>query len=319
MGGIACTYSRPPAEERLKDPDLGRPAIQAAEALSEAMDKARGVFQGALTHGDPDANRMPLLEHLRELRYRVLVSAGALLVGVFVGIFFEKPVEHFVTAPIRVLLVPKADWNPWDAWYARLTSPLAAWSTGTIDGHLSITGATEGMYVWMNMGLIAGVMLAAPIIAWQGWQFVAPGLYGTERRVVIPLTFASTLLFLVGATFCYLVIFPVSFPFFLQAVDATPNISIDNYLETFMWMMASFGLCFQLPIGVFFLARIGLIDHRDMIHFFRYSVVIIFIVAAVLTPQPDVLSQSLLAVPLLALYVVGILVARIFSTKVRTE
>lgn len=302
----------------MKDPDLGKPAIQAAEAISEAMDKARGVVRGALRSDNPEDHRMPILEHLRELRYRVLVSAGALVVGLILGITVEKRIEHFVTAPIRVLLVPKAEWNEMDAWYAHATEALAALSPGKVDGHLAITGATEGMYVWMNMGLIGGALLASPILAWQVWQFVAPGLYGTERRVVVPLTAASTALFLLGTSFCYLVIFPLSFPFFLQAVDATPTISIDNYLETFIWMMGSFGLCFQLPIGVFFLARLGLIDHRDMYWFFRYAVVVIFVLAAVLTPQPDVLSQCLLAIPLILLYILGMGVAFVFTTKVRS-
>jgi sec-independent protein translocase protein TatC len=301
----------------VSNPDLGKSSVRAAEALSDAVDKARGVVRGALTAPSPETHQMPILEHLRELRYRVLASGAAILVGLVLGLAMQKEIEHFVTAPIRVLLLPKAEWNAWDTWYAQLTAPLAAWSSGQVAGHLSITGAAEGMYVWMNMGLIGGVLFASPVVAWQVWQFVAPGLYGTERRVVVPLAAASTTLFLAGAAFCYTVIFPFCFPFFLQAVDATPNISIDNYLETFMWMMASFGLCFQLPIGVFFLARLGLIDHRDMIGFFRYSVVVIFVVSAVLTP-PDVLSQTLLALPLIGLYIMGIGVAWAFTTKTRS-
>lgn len=281
------------------------------------LDKLRAwVLEGGV-HGDPDAHAMPLMEHLRELRTRVFVSLGGVAVGMMFGLFFVKEVERLVTAPIRVFLVPTAEWTAWDQWYARVAGPiLALVSNGPIKGTLSVATPTEGMYVWMYFGAIGGAVIAVPVILWQMWLFVAPGLYGTERRTVIPLVGASSALFACGAAFCYFVIFPMSFPFFLTAVDAEPVVSIYAWLETFIQMMGGFGLSFQLPIGVFFLARVGLIDHIDMIRFFRYSSVAIIVIAAVLTP-PDVLSQVLLSVPLFLLYGLGIGVAWMFSTKKR--
>lgn len=281
------------------------------------LDKIRAwVLEGGV-HGDPDAHAMPLMEHLRELRNRVFVVLGGVLVGFCVGMYMVKSVERFVTAPIRVFLVPKAEWTDWDVWYASVSAPiLDLVSSGPIKGTLSVATPTEGMYVWMSFGLIGGAAISVPIAVWQLWLFVAPGLYGTERRAVLPLVVASTFLFGLGSAFCYFVIFPMSFPFFLTAVDAEPVVSIYSWLETFMQMMAGFGVAFQLPIGVYFLARLGLIDHLDMIRFFRYSAVAIVVIAAVLTP-PDVLSQVLLSLPLFLLYGVGIGVAWMFTTKKR--
>jgi sec-independent protein translocase protein TatC len=171
---------------------------------------------------------------------------------------------------------------------------------------------------YLKVAGLAGVALASPVLFHQTWLFVAPGLYHKERRVVLPLVLASTALFLGGVAFGYFVMFRYAFPFFLQITteDVTAVLSIGAYLDVATKLLFAFGLAFQLPVVVFALARMGLVDHRDMIHGFRYGVVGIFVVAAVLTP-PDVLSQVLMAVPLLVLYGVGVLVAWGFSTKKR--
>lgn len=281
------------------------------------IDQLRTWILNGGVSGDPDHHAMPLMEHLRELRNRIFIVVGGVLIGLCVGLYAVKGVERFVTAPIRVFIVPKAEWSDWDRTYAEISAPiLALVSAGPIKGTLSVATPTEGMYVWLYFGLIGGAVIAVPVAVWQTWLFVAPGLYGTERQAVLPLVAASTFLFGVGSAFCYFVIFPMSFPFFLTAVDAEPVVSIYAWLETFMQMMAGFGVSFQLPVGVYFLARLGLIDHLDMIRFFRYSAVAIVVIAAVLTP-PDVLSQIMLSLPLFVLYFIGIGVAWVFTTKKR--
>jgi len=163
------------------------------------------------------------------------------------------------------------------------------------------------------------VAAASPIISYQVWQFIAPGLYRTERRVVLPLSVSSFLLFAMGSAFCYYVIFPYAFPFFIGVIDDTAvQISVAGYLSAVLRMMVAFGACFQLPVGSWFLARMGLIDHKDMAGFFRYAVVIIFLLAAVITP-PDPLTQVLLAIPMVLLYAVGMFVAYLVSTKERDD
>lgn len=241
-----------------------------------------------------EASRMPLLEHLRELRRRLLISAAALGIGMVVSLAFVDPMYAWLTRPF-----------------------VQALADAGVQGGLSIVNSPfEGIYTWLLVAFGGAVVLSLPVVALQLWLFVAPGLYRTERRVVLPLAFASTALFLGGGLFAYYVIFPFAFPFFLGVVDAQANLSLQGYLSAVVRMMVAFGSCFQLPIVTVFAARLGLVDHRDMIWAFRYAVVAIFVVAAVITP-PDVLTQILLALPLVVLYVVSIGLARIFSTKVR--
>ncbi len=241
-----------------------------------------------------DAYRMPLLDHLRELRNRLMWSFGALAVGTGVSMAFVDEIIRFITAPV--------------------TDTLAAHG---IEGGLSIVNSPfEGMTVWLDAALIGGVTLASPVIAWNVWGFVAPGLYHTERRLVGPLALSSTALFLMGTSFAYYALFPIAFPFFFTVVPAEVSLSIEGYLNAVLKMLVAFGVSFQLPVAVFFLARLGLVDGRDLIAWTRYAIVAIFVVAAIITP-PDILSQVLLAIPLSGLYVISIGVAALFSTKVR--
>ncbi len=266
-----------------------------------------------------ERHRMPLIEHLKELRVRLLWSVAALVVGMGVGLAFATDVYDFLRAPIMAIFNDQPK-NDMDRLYLWLTGPLRGLLPDIhVDGSLNIGNSPlEGMYSWMQIGLISGAVLASPVIAYHVWQFVAPGLYATEKRWVFPLALSSSFLFISGAMFCYAVLFPVTFPFFLTTLDATAVISVQGYLEAVVQMMIGLGLCFQLPIVVWFFARIGLIDHRDLIKYFRYAVVVIVFVAAIVTPTPDILTQSLLSVPLIGLYVLSIAVAWLFTTKVRT-
>ena len=243
-----------------------------------------------------DLHRMPLLEHLKELRDRLMWSAGALVLGMMVSLAFVEEIYGWLTSPF-----------------------LEALQDAGVKGGLSLVHSPfESIYTWLAVAFFGGVVLALPIIAFQGWQFVAPGLYKTERRVVIPLAFASSVLFLAGALFAYYAIFPLAFPFFLTVLEVDVNLSISGYLKAIVKMMVAFGVCFQLPVVSFFLARMGLIDHVDMTKGFRYAVPIIFVCAALLTP-PDPITQTALGIPLVLLYGVGIIVAYFTSTKVRED
>lgn len=236
--------------------------------------------------------RMPILDHLRELRQRVIISVRTLLVTTLGGWLFADQVFAWLAKPMN------------DA--------LAATHAGT----LAVTQTTEAFMVQMKVAGLVGLFLASPILFWQVWRFVAPGLYDTEKKYVFPLVFSSTFLFLLGAAFAYFGVFTFGFPLFLEmnGENVTAVLSIDSYLSFATTLLVAFGASFQLPIVVFFLARVGVLNHVDMIRGFRYGVIVIAFIAAVLTP-PDVLSMSLMGVPLLALYGVGILVARVFSTK----
>lgn len=243
---------------------------------------------------NPDEYRMPLLEHLRELRERLIVCIYTLLLTVTASFFLANDIFSVLAAPMN------------DALHA----------TGR--GTMAVTQAMEGFVVQMKVAGLSALFLSSPVLFWQTWKFVGPGLYEQEKRVVLPLVAASTGLFVMGAVFCYLAVFRFGFPVFLEmngeGVQAV--LSIDSYLGMVTTLLVAFGVSFQLPIVVYFLARVGLIDHLDMIRGFRYSIVGIFVVAAILTP-PDVVSQTLMAAPLLVLYGIGIGVARLFSTKKR--
>lgn len=242
---------------------------------------------------DPvDSYRMPILEHLRELRQRVLVSLRTLLVTVIGSFFFANDLFQWLARPMN--------------------EALKATGAGT----LAVTQTTEAFMVQMKVAGLAGVFLASPVLFWQVWRFVAPGLYDTEKKYVLPLVVASTFLFVTGAGFAYFGVFTYGFPLFLEmnGENVTAVLSIDSYLSFAITLLVAFGASFQLPVVVFFLARVGVLNHVDMIRGFRYGVVLIAVVAAILTP-PDVVSMSMMGVPLLALYGLGILVARVFSTK----
>jgi sec-independent protein translocase protein TatC len=245
---------------------------------------------------DPvESYRMPLMEHLRELRTRLIRIGIFGLIGCLACFAFAHTI--------------------WDA----LVSPMNDALDKTGRGTMAITEPLEGFITYLKVAGLAGIGLASPAIFHQMWSFIAPGLYPKEKKTVMPLVVASTVLFLGGAAFGYFVIFNLAFPFFLEITeqldpDVEAILSISSYLSLATKLLLAFGLSFQLPVVCYFLARIGLVDHKDLIRGFRYAVVGMFVVSALITP-PDVLSQLLMAGPLILLYGVGTVLAYFFSTK----
>jgi sec-independent protein translocase protein TatC len=237
---------------------------------------------------------MPILEHLRELRSRLIVCVVTLLVAFAVTFAFANDIFAWLAAPMNAALK----------------------ETGR--GTLAVTVVMEGFLVQMRVAGYASLFIGSPVLFYQAWKFIAPGLYDAERRWVLPLVTVSTTLFVGGAAFAYFVVFKFGFPVFLEmnGENVQAVLSIDSYLGFAATILVAFGASFQLPIIVWFLSRLGLIDHIDMIRGFRYSIVAIVVVAGLLTP-PDVISQMLMAIPLVVLYGASILVARVVSTKKR--
>lgn len=239
---------------------------------------------------------MPLTAHLEELRARVIRSL------------------------LAVAAAFAATYGFADLLFAFLTRPLVALNDDTVQ--LIGTGVTEAFFTKLKVSLIAAVFLASPVIFHQAWKFVAPGLYESEKRYARPFVVFATFFFVLGAAFCYLVVFPVGYAFFVEqygAIGVAPNIRISEYLSFSARMLLAFGVTFELPVVTFFLARLGLVTHRTMIRFFRYAVLLIFVLAAVLTPGPDVASQLLMAGPLLVLYALSIGVAYFFAQERHQE
>jgi sec-independent protein translocase protein TatC len=238
--------------------------------------------------------RMPLTAHLEELRTRLIRALIAVGIGFALSYGFSEPLVAWLLEPLTAL------------------RPEEALVIGT--------GVTDAFFTKLKVSFIAGIFLASPAVFYQVWQFVAPGLYEREKRVALPFSFAASFFFVAGAAFCYYLVFPVAFRFFLDeftSVGIAAQIRVSEYLTFASRMLLAFGITFELPVATFFLARVGLVTHRTMIGWTRYAVVVIFVIAAILTPGPDIASQMLMATPLLVLYALSIGIAYLVARPKR--
>jgi len=235
--------------------------------------------------------KAPFTEHLEELRNRLIYCFIAVVVGFILTYAFKEQLFKVLIHPLVTVMAP--------------------------GDHLVFTGIPEAFFTYLKTALLAGLILAAPVILYQFWMFVAPGLYHRERRLLFPIVLISTLFFVGGALFGYFVVFPIGFKFFLGFSTDTlrPMLSMKEYLRFSSLFLLAFGVVFELPIVLTFLAQLGVVSVGFLKKNRKYAILLIFIVAAVLTPTPDVVSQSLMAFPLMILYEVGILGAKIFGKK----
>lgn len=179
------------------------------------------------------------------------------------------------------------------------------------------TGLPEAFFIHMKIAFFASLFLTAPYTLFEIWRFVSPGLYKNEKRLVFPFVFFSTLLFVSGVLFAYFIALPPAFRFFVSfSTDfLKPMISFREYLSLTLKFLLAFGLCFEMPVFIFFLAKFGIVNSKMLSKQRRYAILIIFIVAAILTPSPDAVSQILMAIPLMVLYEVSIFVAKFARRK----
>ena len=239
-------------------------------------------------HDTPDEEkRMPFLDHLEELRWRLIKSIAAVMVMAMVSYMFSEQILNFLTHP-----------------YAKFSRPLI------------FLAPTEGFMIRIKLALFGGLIFALPVIFYQFWKFVAPGLYPHEKKYVPTIIVISTFNFLVGAAFAYFVIVPFGLRFLIgfETPDLQASIRIKDYLSFITNLMLAFGVVFELPILAFFLTRIGIITPEFMKKYRRYAIVIVFVLAAILTP-PDVFSQIALAIPLVLLYEISIWVSKAAKRK----
>ena len=235
-----------------------------------------------------------LKPHIADLRKRLTISSITIVIMFFACFSFYEPILEWMMAPVKHAL-PVG------------TSMIAV-------------EIQETFFTAMKVAFFAGFIISLPVIFWQLWLFLAPGLYDHEKKLVVPFVFFATLMFLMGASFAYYIVVPIGFDFLIAFGSSVVSVlpSIGKYVGFFTKLMMGFGIAFELPVITFFLAKIGLVNDQMLKDFFRYAVVLIFIVAAILTP-PDVISQILMAAPLLILYGVSIYIAKVFNPAQKEE
>ncbi len=237
---------------------------------------------------------MGLLDHLEELRKRLLRSVIAVLVGFLASWYFAEPIFHFLAAPIYRFLPP-----------------------GT---KLAMLGVTDAFVIYMKIAALAGLFATFPYLLWQLWQFVSPGLYQREKRYAVPFILCGWTFFVGGGMFAYYVAFPFAVQFLLDVgKEFQPVITADRYLGFLLTVILGLGVMFELPILIVLLAAIGVVTPGFLLRNFRYAVVIIFFISAVLTPTPDIFNLCLFALPTIGLYLLGILGAWLVRRRPAAE
>jgi sec-independent protein translocase protein TatC len=242
---------------------------------------------------EPLDGRMTFLEHLDELRKRITHAVVALLVGFLAAFAFANRTQEFV--------------------YARLTADIPSHK-------LIYTEPGEGFFIYLKIAALSGLILASPYIMWQVWLFIAPGLYSREKKLAVPFVIGSSSLFVAGAAFSHYVLFPAAWRFFAgfsnDFMEFTPR--IDPVFGLYVKLMLGMGLVFQMPMLMLVLARLGIVTAGFLARNIKYAVLIIFVTAAVITPDGSPVSQALVAAPMFVLYLIGIAVAWLFGKPDKT-
>jgi sec-independent protein translocase protein TatC len=238
-----------------------------------------------------------LRPHLVELRKRLGLSVLSVFIAFIVAFTFHEAILAWVTAPLNDAL-----------------EQVAAISKKAADGMVTTHQVGGAFFVALKVSFFAALLGALPYILYQIWLFVAPGLYSNEKKMVLPFVIGGTVMFAVGVLFAYYIVTPFGFQFLITfgSFLYTPLINIEDYVGFFAKIMMGFGIAFELPVFAYFLALLGLVTDRTLKDFFKYAILIIFVLAALLTP-PDILTQLLMAFPLILLYGVSILIVRMVN------
>jgi sec-independent protein translocase protein TatC len=253
--------------------------------MADIVDRARAAMNDRV-----ELPGMSLMEHLDELRKRLINSSIYLLIGFVVAYIFREQLFGILSRPLDVLKLP-----------------------------LNYTHPTDPLNLYLKTALVGGAILASPFILYQVWLFISPGMYATEKRYVIPFMTATVTLFLTGAWFGYHWVMPGALKVLIGDFGKRfhPIITIEDYTNFFLAVILGLGITFELPILIFFLSILGIVDAKFLLRHIRYAILIIFIIAAIICPLPDPVSMCLFATPMLALYMVGVGVAYFFNPSRR--
>jgi sec-independent protein translocase protein TatC len=238
-----------------------------------------------------ELTKMSFLEHLEELRKRLLISFAAIGVGFFVSWAYADVLFGKLQEPLTRFLAPGDKLA-----YTRLTAPF---------------------FLYMKVAFFAGLFIATPVILLQVWLFISPGLYKRERRYAVPFIVFATLFFILGGWFGWRYLLPATCSFFIETGKQFKQmVTVDDYFSFASTIILAAGLVFETPILIFFLARLGIVTPAFLMQKFKYAVLLAFIIAAVVTPTPDMVTQTALAVPMIVLYLLGVGIAWAFGKKV---
>jgi sec-independent protein translocase protein TatC len=243
-----------------------------------------------LSEPEDESGKMSFLEHLDELRRRLVHTAIYLAIGFAACWSFREIIYNFLSAPITPFLPPNTK--------------------------LAYTTPTAPFTLYMKVAFLGGIFLTIPLTLYEVWKFIAPGLYKKEKRYVIPFLFSSVLLFLSGAAFCYVIVLPAVYRFLINLGSAfTPVIKIDEYLTLTMRMILGFGMIFEMPVIVAFLSIFGLVTANFLWTKFKYAIILIFAAAALISPTGDAFNLIIWATPMVLLYIISIGIAAIFGRR----
>jgi len=235
--------------------------------------------------------KLPLTSHLEELRKRIIVCLIAVGLGFAVSYCFAEQLFAFISRPLAAVLPPNSSFI--------------------------FTGITEAFFTYLKLSFFSGVFLASPVIIYEIWKFVAPGLYEKEKKYVVPFVFFATFFFVCGIVFCYVIVLPAAFKFFVSYNTSTIRMlpSLGEYLSFTCIFLLAFGVVFEVPVFIICLSKLGVIKEQHLRSNRKLVIIIAFIIAALLTPTPDAINQSLMAIPIIVLYEISILAVRFTAKK----
>lgn len=251
---------------------------------------------------------MPLTSHLEDLRSRIIRSLLFILAGFAACYFFREPLFELLKVPMnsRLVLAPR--------------SPFISFIKRDAPYNLYFLAPAEAFWMYMKVSFLAGLSVTLPLVLWQLWKFISPGLLSHERKYAVPFVFVATAMFYIGLGFCFIIILPFAMDFLLGfSENLKPMISVGNYVDFCLKFLIAFALIFELPLVIIMLTRMGVVTPTALARKRKYAVLGAFILAAFLTPTPDAFNQTLMALPIIVLYEGGIMASKLIWRKGKDE
>lgn len=250
---------------------------------------------------------MPLTEHLFELRKRVIVPVISIFLVFIVTFYFSESIFNLLSFPLKSELKLTFT-SPYIRVIEKASSPFKS---------LVFLRPAEALWMHFKIALVAAFIISLPLIFYQLWRYVSPGLLPREKKFLLPFLFSSSGLFIIGVLFCFLIVLPfaLSFLFGYKTANLVPMIAVGHYVDFCLKFILAFGLVFELPLIIVFLTKFGFVSPQKLSKFRKYAFLLAFVAAAILTPTPDAFNQTLMAGPIIILYEVGILLSKIIYRK----